>query len=225
MSNQQSEILEPDAPAPAAALSVTQILVRWQAGDDAAFTELAPIVYGELKEHARRYLKRERRDHTLQGTALVHEALMRLLNGTPINWTSRQHFVRLASRLMRRILVDHARARGAIKRGGGDAVFSLDEMRERPAMSLGEGHQELDELLEATLANMESAAADVCAIDEALEKLGRIDSRQAQLVELRFFGGMTIEETAVALGISDATVKRDWLLARAWLQRELNQAG
>jgi RNA polymerase sigma factor (TIGR02999 family) len=222
MSNQQSDILE--CPAGADVLSVTQILVRWQAGDDAAFTELVPIVYGELKGHARRYLRRERRDHTLQGTALVHEALMRLLNGTPINWTSRQHFVRLASRLMRRILVDHARARGAIKRGSG-AVFSLDEMRERPSAKTAEGHHELDELLEATLANMESAAADVCAIDEALEKLGQIDARQAQLVELRFFGGMTIEETAVALGISDATVKRDWVLARAWLQRELNQVG
>jgi RNA polymerase sigma factor (TIGR02999 family) len=224
MSNQQSEILEPVSSEGAAARSVTQILVRWQAGDDGAFTELAPIVYGELKDHARRYLKRERRDHTLQGTALVHEALVRLLNGTPINWTSRQHFVRLASRLMRRILVDHARARGAIKRGSG-AVFSLDEMRERPAAASVDGHHELDELLEATLANMESAAADVCAIDEALEKLGQIDARQAQLVELRFFGGMTIEETAIALGISDATVKRDWLLARAWLQRELNRAG
>ncbi len=224
MSNQQSEVLEPVGAGRAAALSVTQILVRWQAGDEAAFTELAPVVYGELKEHARRYLKRERRDHTLQGTALVHEALLRLLDGTPINWTSRQHFVRLASRLMRRILVDHARARGAIKRGGG-AVLSLEEMRERPAASRPEGHHELDELLEATLANMESAAADVCAIDEALETLSRIDARQAQLVELRFFGGMTIEETAIALGISDATVKRDWLLARAWLQRELNRAG
>jgi RNA polymerase sigma factor (TIGR02999 family) len=225
MSNQESEILELVSPEGAGAASVTQILVRWQAGDEAAFTELAPIVYGELKEHARRYLRQERRDHTLQGTALVHEVLMRLLDGTPINWTSRQHFVRLASRLMRRILVDHARARGAVKRGGG-AVYSLEEMRERPAANAAGGHHELDELLEATLAaNMESAASDVCAIDEALEKLGRIDARQAHLVELRFFGGMTIEETAIALGISDATVKRDWLLARAWLQRELKQVG
>lgn len=220
MSNQQPEILEPASPGRASVSSVTQILARWQSGDDAAFTELLPIVYGELKDHARRYLKQERREHTLQGTALVNEALVRLLNGAPINWTSRQHFVSLASRLMRRILVDHARARGAIKRGSG-AVLSLEELRERAA----EGHMELEELLEATLANVESAAADVCAIDEALEKLARIDARQAQLVELRFFGGMTIEETAIALGISDATVKRDWLLARAWLQRELNQGG
>lgn len=208
---------------PASPGSVTQMLQRWQQGDEQAFGQLAPIVYSELKSHARRYLRSERRDHTLQGTALVHEALMRLMNGAPVKWTNRAHFLHLVSKLMRRILVDHARSRLASKRNSGANVLSLDDVRERPAESSSDAA--LDELLGSTLATQDaSATADVCGVDRALEKLNTIDSRQAQLVELRFFGGMTIDETALALGISPATVKREWTVARAWLRRELHQA-
>ncbi len=207
----------------AAAGAVTQMLVRWQQGDERAFGELAPIVYAELKAHARRYLRSERRDHTLQGTALVHEALLRLMNGATVKWTNRAHFLHLVSKMMRRILVDHARSRLASKRNSGAAVLSLDAVREGQIESGAESP--LDELLGHTLANQDAAAtADVCGVDRALEKLNALDARQAQLVELRFFGGMTIDETALALGVSAATVKREWTVARAWLRRELRQA-
>jgi RNA polymerase sigma factor (TIGR02999 family) len=198
--------------------SVTQMLIRWQQGDQLAFGELVPLVYAQLREQARSYLRRERRDHTFQGTALVHEALLRLVKGSPVQWVDRFHFLRLASRLMRRILVDHARARLAARRNSGALVLSLDQMRE---IQTGPD-TDLHELLEATLAHQDLAATtEVCAVDEALDKLRANDPRQAELVELRFFGGMTVEETAVALGVSPATVKREWTHARAWLHREL----
>jgi RNA polymerase sigma factor (TIGR02999 family) len=200
--------------------SVTQMLTRWQQGDERAFSELAPIVYAELKGHARRYLRRERRDHTLQGTALVHEALLRLMHGEPIKWTNRAHFLHLVSKLMRRILVDHARSRLAAKRNSGVAAISLSEIQENRIQA--QPDTDFDHLLGGTLVNQD-VSTDVCGVDQALERLSAVDARQAQLVELRFFGGMTIDETALALGISAATVKREWTVARAWLQRELQQ--
>jgi len=208
-------------PEPTAPGAVTQMLLRWQQGDAQAFGELAPLVYAELKAHARRYLRHERADHTLQGTALVHEALLRLMHGEPVKWTSRAHFLHLVSKLMRRILVDHARTRLAAKRNSGMAALSLDEIHEKRILS--DPDTDLDHLLGGTLVNQD-VSTDVCGVDQALERLSTIDARQAQLVELRFFGGMTIDETALALGISSATVKREWTVARAWLQRELKQS-
>ncbi len=224
MSNDETRPQSQELPAePVSPGSVTQMLLRWQQGDERAFGELAPIVYAELKGHARRYLRSERRDHTLQSTALVHEALLRLMHGAPVQWSNRAHFLRLVSKLMRRILVDHARGRQASKRNSGAAVLSLDEVGEIRAGA--ELDSQFHELLGNTLAHQDAAAtADVCGVDRALEKLNAIDSRQAQLVELRFFGGMTIDETALALGVSAATVKREWTMARAWLQRELHEA-
>jgi RNA polymerase sigma factor (sigma-70 family) len=234
MSNRSASPPEGMLPqASTAAEAVTQMLVRWQQGDSQALGELLPVIYSQLRSDASRHLRGERRDHTLQGTALVHEVLLRLLNGAPVQWNSRAHFLRLSSRLMRRILVDHARSRRAAKRNGGALVVSLDEVREQrvaagPDVQLDQSRDpdaQIDRLLGLRLAAADSPEeTDLCAVDEALEKLRMLDERQEQVVELRFFGGLTIEETARALNISVATVKREWVMARAWLRRELRRA-
>jgi len=179
--------------------SVTQLLRDWSSGDLAARDQLMGVVYDELRRLAAYYLNRERPDHTLQPTALVHEAYLRLCAETEADWGSRAHFFGAASRLMRRILVDHARARLAMKRGGG-----------RLRVSGIEG-----------LSPAAGADIDLIALDEALNELAMLDPQQSQIVDVRFFGGLSVEETAEALGVSPATVKRDWTTAKAWLRRRL----
>jgi RNA polymerase sigma factor (TIGR02999 family) len=177
---------------------VTGLLAQWRAGDPAALESLIPLVYGELRRIAHGYLRGERPGHTLQSTALVNEAYLRLVSQEPGQIDNRAHFVRVAAHLMRQILVDYARAQRAAKRDGGRRV-------------------ELDEsLLPLQLPNV-----DVIALDEALNGLARLDEQQAQIVELRFFGGLSVGDTATSLGVSPATVKREWATARAWLSREL----
>jgi RNA polymerase sigma factor (TIGR02999 family) len=178
---------------------VTEWLLAWGAGDRSALDALLPVVYAELHRQAERALRRETPGHTLQATALVHEAYLRLVEQDHARWQNRAQFLGVAAHLMRRVLVDHARARHAAKRGGAAEAVTLgdvDVAREAPGV-------------------------DVLALHEALERLAGLDPAQARLVELRFFGGLTIEETAEALGISPATVKREWATARAWLRREL----
>ena len=182
---------------------ITQLLVRWNEGDRAALDELLPLVYAELRRVADAYLRHERSDHTLQPTALVHEAFLRLIGQTQVHWHRRAHFFGAAARLMRQILVDHARRHVAQKRGGLRHRLSLDE----------------------TLDFCARPDLDLIALDDALTGLERLDSDQSRIVELRFFGGLTIEETGAALGISAATVKREWRMARAWLQREMDTSG
>jgi RNA polymerase sigma factor (TIGR02999 family) len=178
---------------------VTRLLQAWSRGEKAALDRLIPLVYGELRAQARRQLSRERRNHTLQPTALVHEAFVRLAGHDRARWQNRQQFFAVAARAMRRVLVDHARGRAAIKRGEGKTLLALDDVPE-PAREAG---------------------VDVLELDRALERLAEIDPRQAQVVELRYFGGLTAEETAAALDVSLATVNRDWAMARAWLFRRL----
>ena len=177
--------------------SATVLLLRWKDGDPKAMEELLPLVYDELRRLAQSYLRREREGHTLQSTALVHEAYLRLIDQNA-DWQSRSHFFGIAAQMMRRILVDHARARGAVKRGEGLQV-TLDE--------------------KMAIANAKNL--DVIALDGALNRLATLDEGQAKIVEMRFFAGLSIEETAEAVGVSPATVKRDWAMAKAWLMREL----
>jgi RNA polymerase sigma factor (TIGR02999 family) len=179
--------------------AVTELLVAWHAGSDAARDELVPLVYQDLHRLARAHLSRERNGHTLQPTALVHEAYLRLMDHGALDWQSRTHFFALAATTMRRILVSHARRHRAAKRGQGVVAVTLCEEH-----AVGE-----------------APGVDLLALDAALDRLRRLDARQCRVVELRYFGGLTIEETAVALGVSPATVKIDWSLARAWLFREL----
>jgi RNA polymerase sigma factor (TIGR02999 family) len=183
---------------------VTALLRSWAAGDQDALEQLTPIVYAQLRAQARRCMRRERPGLTLESTALVHEAYLKLMTGPDIAWRDRVHFFALAARIMRRILIDAARARRARKRGGG----------ERPA----ERSPGVD--LE-NLSTSEASARSLCALDDALETLAKMDERRARVIELRFFGGMSVEETAAALDVSAQTVMRDWRLARAWLAREL----
>lgn len=185
-------ILSDDAP-------LTELLQAWSAGDTAAREALLPRVYGELRRRANAYLRRERPGHTLQPTALVHEVYLRLA-AQHVDWQSRGHFFGLASRSMRRILVDHARHEGRAKRGGGALKVELSE-----------------EVAGAAPAG----DVDLEALDAALEELARLDPRQGRIVELRYFGGLSIEETAAVLDLSPATVKRDWTLARAFLHQRL----
>jgi RNA polymerase sigma-70 factor, ECF subfamily len=182
--------------APAAG-DVTQLLADVQTGQPDAAGQLMPLVYEELRQLARRQMRHERSDHTLQGTALVHEAYFRLVHQRERTWQNRTHFIRIAAQVMRRLLIDHARARRAAKREGELQRVPLEE----PLLLTAE---QSDELL---------------ALDEALERLAQFDARQSRVVELRFFGGLTVEETAEALGIAPKTVKRDWSVARAWLYR------
>jgi len=186
---------------PASAARVSELLLNWGQGDQGAREELIPLVYAELRRIARRYLWQERPDHTLQSGALVHEAYLRLTHDEPPQWQNRAHFFGVAAQLMRHILVDHARSRLAVKRGAGAPRLALD-----PQFGLPQKRE-----------------VNLVALDDALSTLATLDPQQSRLIELRFFGGLSIEETAVVLGISPATVKREWVTARAWLQREMKQ--
>lgn len=185
---------------PPAPQNVTQLLISWGSGDKEALDKLLPVVYDELRKQAARYLRRERVGHTLQTTALIHEAYLRLVDQKNVHWQNRAQFFGLAAQLMRRILVDHARTKKRAKRGGSDIRVSLTGAK--------------------VLAKSEDL--DVVALDEALDRLAQIDEQQSKIVELRFFSGLTVEETAEVLSISPATVKRDWSMAKAWLHRELS---
>lgn len=198
---------------------VTQLLAAWSEGDQQALDELMPLVYGELRRLAQNHLRRERPGHTLQRTVLVHEAFLRLVNQKEVRWQGRAHFLGLASRLMRRILVDHARARLAAKRGDGALHVSFDD-----AIAVPDADVEIDADPEALLATPNQPTVDLVALDSALQRLEAMDPQQGKVVELRFFGGLTVEETAQALDISVATVKREWAVAKAWLHRELGDA-
>jgi RNA polymerase sigma factor (TIGR02999 family) len=178
---------------------VTQLLVAWGNGDKAALDRLMPLVYDELHRLAHQHMRRERPGHTLQTSGLVNEAYLRLVDQTQIRWESRAHFFGIAARLMRQILVDEARRRSYAKRGGGAIQVTLDE---------------------ATIRAQEQSTS-VLALDDALKALEQIDSRQSRIVELRFFGGLSIEETAEVLRVSPGTVMRDWTFARAWLRNEM----
>lgn len=181
---------------------VTDLLARWRSGERQALDLLMPIVYEELRKLARHYVERERPGHTLQTTALVHEAYVRLVGQSPPEWKCRAHFYGVAARLMRQILVDHARANRAEKRGGGAPKLALDDDLAR---SYGNG-------------------IDLLVLDNALRSLTELNPQQGQIVELRFFSGLTIEDTSEVMGISPASVKRSWTAARAWLYREMNRS-
>jgi RNA polymerase sigma-70 factor, ECF subfamily len=181
--------------------SVTQLLLDWRNGDQTALDRLMPLVYEELRRIAGHYLRNERRGHTLQTSALVNEAYMRLVDHENIEWQNRAHFFSVAAQAMRRILVDYARSRNYQKRGAGAQHVSLDE-----AAMVTEEH-----------------AAEMIALDDALEALAKIDERKCRVVELRYFGGLSVEETAEALGVSVQTVGRDWSTAKAWLLREMSK--
>jgi RNA polymerase sigma-70 factor (ECF subfamily) len=185
---------------PVSTHEVTRLLLAWKSGDEAALDHLMPLVYNELHRLARRYMAREQTDHPLQTTALVHEVYLRLVDANTIDWQDRAHFYAICARLMRRILVDFARSRNYQKRGGGLAHLQLEEAATVP----------------------EAVGAEMLAVDEALKQLAAIDSRKSEVVELRFFGGLTVEEIAAALRVSPETVMRDWKLAKAWLLRELS---
>jgi RNA polymerase sigma factor (TIGR02999 family) len=178
---------------------VTQLLENWSNGDKVSLEKLMPLVYDELHRLAQRYLRQERSDHTLQSTALVHEAYLRMVDQKNVKWQNRAHFFGVAAQSIRHILVDHARSHRAANRGSGAAKLSLDEAIGVP----------------------EKKEVDLLALDESLERLSALDPQQGQIVELRFFGGLSIEETAEALRISPATVKRDWVMAKAWLYQNL----
>lgn len=178
---------------------ITERLIAWNGGDAAALDDVIRAVYQELRRMADRYLRLERPGHTLQPTALVHEAYLRLIDQTQVNWQNRAHFFGVAAQMMRRILVDHARTKQRDKRGGSATKRSLDEV-----MNVSKGR-----------------AADLVALDAALQNLTGIDPRKSRVVELRFFGGLSVEETAEVLEVSPQTVMRDWKLAKAWLYQEM----
>jgi RNA polymerase sigma factor (TIGR02999 family) len=181
---------------------ITTLLHAWADGDETALEQLLPLVEAELRRMARGYLRRERQGHTLQPTALVNEAFMRMLDARHLRWNDRSHFMSIAARLMRRVLVDHARARTAQKRAFTAADIAVD----------------------AAIATSDATSVNVIAVDRALEALAAVDARQARVVELRFFGGLSVEETADVLHLSTETIKRDWRLAKVWLSRELGDA-
>jgi len=184
---------------------VTLLLQAWGDGDKEALDRLAPLIYRELHILAKRFMSRERRDHTLQATALVNETYLRLVDIHQANWQDRAHFFAICARAMRQILVDHVRSRGSIKRGGGQQPLQLEE----------------------ALVMAESPYSKLLELDDALNRLAALDQRKSRVVELRFFGGLSVEETAEALKTSPETVMRDWKMAKAWLHRELgdNQNG
>ena len=184
------------------AASVSYLLARWGAGDDGALRDLVPLIYPELRRLAHRYMRSERPDHTLQTTALVHEAYMRLNKQKRVQFQNRAHLLAISAQLMRQILVEYARRHRADKRGGGYKVS-----------------------LEAAPWLSEKREVELVALDDALNSLGQLDARQSRIVELRFFGGLSIEETAQVVGASPATVKRDWVTARLWLQHQLKRGG
>jgi RNA polymerase sigma factor (TIGR02999 family) len=180
-----------DAPAP----DVTDLLLRWSAGDRAALESLTPVIYDDLRRMARAFLSRERPEHTLSATALVHEVYLRLVDQRRVQWQNRAHFFGAAATIMRRVLVDHARAKASGKRGGSVVKIAMEE----------------------GTALVEGLAEEILDLDAALDALAALDDRKAQVVQMKFFAGMTSQETAEALGVSDATVERDWTMARAWL--------
>jgi RNA polymerase sigma factor (TIGR02999 family) len=192
---------------PSDSQQITRLLKAWRGGDQAALERLTPLVYSHLRQLAGRYVKKERIDRQLNATALVHEAYVKLVDAGRVDWKDRAHFFAVSARIMRRILVDAARARTASKRGGGATPV--------PESSTVD--------LDAMPASGTDRAAEICALDDALSDLAALDPRRAQVVELRFFGGLSVEETAEALSISAQTVMRDWKLARAWLARELRR--
>lgn len=187
---------------PGTSQSITKMLREWSDGSREALDDLLPLVYDELHRQAARYLRRERQDHTLQTTALIHEAYLKLIDQRSTNWESRTHFFAIAAQAMRRILVDYARKKHRGKRGGAETDLTLDE---------------------AALLVSKEKSVDLVALDEALTRLATEDEQQARVVELRYFGGMTLDETANALNISAATIARDWMMAKAWLHRELTR--
>ncbi len=180
---------------------ITDLLLAWNGGDQSALEQLMPLVYDELRRLAQHYMRQERADHTLQATALVHEAWLRLVQTNRLTWQNRAHFIGVAAELMRRILVDHARKRRAQMRGGVETKLALNEA--------------LDALVPQEV--------DLVALDEALDSLSAFDPRQSRIVELKFFGGLEVAEIAEVLGISPATVKRDWAWAKTWLYREISK--
>ncbi|HEX5230348.1 MAG TPA: sigma-70 family RNA polymerase sigma factor [Bryobacteraceae bacterium] len=186
---------------PEPAPDVTALLSSWSQGDQAALEKLMPLVYGELRRLASSYLRRERQHHTLQSTALVNEAFLRLVNQQHVQWRNRAHFYGIAAQMIRRILVDYARSQHAEKRGAGAVKLELDE----------------------AIAAVAQADLDLLGLNDALEKLAGFDERQSKIVELRFFAGLSVEETAEVLQLSPATVKREWQTARAWLFREITR--
>ncbi len=183
---------------------VTQLLVAWSKGDRSASDHLLPIIYDELHRSAARAMRNEPVGHTLQPTALVNEVYLRLVDQSRADWQNRSQFFAVAAQIMRRVLVDHARAHASEKRGGGTRSVTLDDLRDAAQPRSGE--------------------LEILALNDALEKLEALDPNQARIVELRYFTGLNIEETAGALGVSSATVKREWAVARAWLRRELSDA-
>jgi RNA polymerase sigma factor (TIGR02999 family) len=187
---------------PSSRSDVTELLIAWSNGNQAARDQLMGVVYDELHRLARRYMRRESPGHTLQTSALLNEAFLRLVDQKNVHWQNRAHFFGIAAQMMRRILVDYARSRNYAKRGGGARALSLDE-----ALIVSDARNE-----------------EVVNVHEALERLTEFDSRKGQIVELRFFGGLSIEETAEVLGVSPGTVMRDWTLAKAWLHREMSSA-
>jgi RNA polymerase sigma-70 factor (ECF subfamily) len=189
--------------ATASSQEVTRLLRAWSRGDEAAFEALIPLIYKELRQRAHRYMGRERRGNSLQTTALINEAYLRLVGSAPVAWESRSHFFAIAARMMRRILVDHARTRRSLKRGGERRPISLDEEH----LAVGQLHP------------------DLVSLDEALDALAVLDPRKGRIVELRFFSGLSVEETAEVLKVSPQTVLRDWKLAKVWLLREMKRGG
>jgi RNA polymerase sigma factor (TIGR02999 family) len=179
---------------------VTELLIRWSEGNTAARDELIPLVYEELRRLARRFLAGQRSNHSLQSTALVHEAYLRLVDCSSVHWQTRAQFFGLAAQLMRQILVDHARTRNAAKRKGNHLTLTLDQAAALP----------------------KKPQIDLIALDDALNELAALDARQSKIVELRFFGGLSIEDTSYVLGISPKTVKREWATARTWLYQEIS---
>lgn len=195
--------MTPNPAAPAPHGPATELLVAWGHGDEAALEQLIPIVHGELRRLARRHMARERPEHTLQPTALVNEVYLRLVDIRRMKWQNRAQFFAIAARLMRRILVDAARSRHYQKRGGGARKVSFD----------------------AALLPAAQPGTDIVALDDAVRALSEMDPRKGQVVELRFFGGLSVEETAEVLGVSSDTVMRDWKLAKVWLLRQLKASG
>jgi RNA polymerase sigma factor (TIGR02999 family) len=191
----------------AGSADITTLLRAWRGGDQAALDRLTPLVYAHLRQVAQRYVGRERGTARFDATALVHDAYIKLVDAPVVDWQDRAHFYAVATRMMRRILIDAARARAAVKRGGG--MLRADES----------SMEDLDNLPAPDTAR----AGELCALDDALKTLAAMDARRAQVVELRFFGGLSVEETGEALGVSPQTVMRDWKVARAWLARELRR--